>query len=173
MQTEEYFPHCTVLLPTIFAVRVRNGDGDVIAWKKYLGLECSAPQSRQSAKLFLQSSDLGLPQPLTLGRVLPPPPPTPGGRGTLAGERGGGRVPILTKGHTCGTLYKYVLCDLIALPPGGRSPYYLSTWEAWATGAMPWGNGTWAATPRRSRPPTGISAHTSFYLVELSITRSA
>jgi hypothetical protein len=33
----------------------------------------------QSAKLFLQSSELGLPQPLTRGRVPPPPPPVLGG----------------------------------------------------------------------------------------------
>jgi hypothetical protein len=36
-------------------------------------------QSRQSPKLFLKSSDLGLPQPLTLKRVCPPPPPVLGG----------------------------------------------------------------------------------------------
>jgi hypothetical protein len=29
-----------------------------------------------------------------------PPPFGTGGRGTLAGERGGGRVPISTSGHT-------------------------------------------------------------------------
>ncbi len=53
------------------------------------------PQSRQSAKLFHQSSELGLPQPLARRRVCPP---GSGGRGTLAGERGVGRVPILTRG---------------------------------------------------------------------------
>jgi hypothetical protein len=51
-------------------------------------------QSRQSARLFLQSSELGLPQPLTRRRVYPPPPRF------LGGERGAGRVPIPTKGHT-------------------------------------------------------------------------
>jgi hypothetical protein len=56
-------------------------------------------QSRQSAKLFLQSSELGLPQPLTRSRLCPPPPRF-WGRGTLAGERGVGRVPIQTRGHT-------------------------------------------------------------------------
>jgi hypothetical protein len=56
------------------------------------------PQSRQSAKPFLQSSELGLPPPLTRRRVCPPP--GSGGRGTLAGEKGGGRVPIPTRGHT-------------------------------------------------------------------------
>jgi hypothetical protein len=58
-------------------------------------------QSRQSAKLFLQSSELGLPQPLTRRRVFSPPPPRFWGeRGTLAGERGVGKVPIPTRGHT-------------------------------------------------------------------------
>jgi hypothetical protein len=59
---------------------------------------CYNPQSRQSAKLFLQSSELGLPQPLTRRRVCPPF--GSGGRSTLACDRGGGRVPIPTKGHT-------------------------------------------------------------------------
>jgi hypothetical protein len=35
------------------------------------------PQSRQSAKLFLQSLELGLSQPLTRRRVCPPPPQPP------------------------------------------------------------------------------------------------
>ncbi len=49
-----------------------------------------------------------------------PPPPfdsgslIKGGRGTLAGERGGGRVPIPTRGHTAWySLYIYVLCGNI------------------------------------------------------------
>jgi hypothetical protein len=43
-----------------------------------------------------------------------PLPPVSGGRGTLAGEKGVGRVPIPTRGiHcACGTLYMYVLCGL-------------------------------------------------------------
>ncbi len=57
------------------------------------------PQSRQSAKLFLLSSELGLPQPLTRRRVCPPHLWF-GGRVTLAGERGGGRVPVPTRGYT-------------------------------------------------------------------------
>jgi hypothetical protein len=55
-------------------------------------------QSRQSAMLFLKSSELGIPQPLTCRRVCPPPRFWE--RGTLAGERGVERVPILTRGHT-------------------------------------------------------------------------
>ncbi len=51
-------------------------------------------QRRQSSKLFLRSSELGLPQPITRRRVCPPRPSS-GGRGTLAGERGVG-----TRGRT-------------------------------------------------------------------------
>jgi hypothetical protein len=52
------------------------------------------PQRRQSAKLFLQSSELGLPHSLTRKRVCNPPPPAPfgplhpggGGAHSLSGE---------------------------------------------------------------------------------------
>jgi hypothetical protein len=54
-------------------------------------------QSRQSAKLFLQSSELGLPP--TPHPQASVPPLGSGGWGTLAGERVGGRVPIPTRGH--------------------------------------------------------------------------
>ncbi len=72
------------------------------------------------------SSELGLPPtPHPQASVPPPPcfwgegntrrlvcplPPVSGGRGTLAGEKGVGRVPIPTRGIHCGTLYMYVLC---------------------------------------------------------------
>jgi hypothetical protein len=49
------------------------------------------------------------PQPPTR-RLVCPLPPVSGGRGTLAGEKGVGRVPIPTRGIHCGTLYMYVLC---------------------------------------------------------------
>jgi hypothetical protein len=68
------------------------------------GSESLNPQSRQSADLFLQSSELGLPHPLTGRQCAPPPALIPGGEGTLAYRRGGERVPIPTRGHTCGTL---------------------------------------------------------------------
>ncbi len=60
------------------------------------------PKSRQSAKPFLQSSELGLPQPLTRRRVWPPPPFGSEGKGhTRWRERGWGRDPIQTRrGHT-------------------------------------------------------------------------
>jgi hypothetical protein len=57
------------------------------------------PQSRQSVKIFLKSSELGLSQ-----------PPRFWGRVILAGERGIGRVPIPTRGHTLWySLYKCTL----------------------------------------------------------------
>jgi hypothetical protein len=45
-------------------------------------------------------------------KLVCPLPPVSGGRGTLAGEKGVGRVPIPTRGIHCGTLYMYVLCGL-------------------------------------------------------------
>ncbi len=56
------------------------------------------------------SSELGLP-PTPHPQLVCPLPPVSGGRGTLAGEKGVGKVPIPTRGIHCGTLYMYVLCD--------------------------------------------------------------
>ncbi len=50
------------------------------------------------------------PPPSPPRRLVCPLPPVSGGRGTLAGEKGVGRVPIPTRGIHCGTLYMYVLC---------------------------------------------------------------
>ncbi len=72
-----------------------------------LKLQVFLPQSRQSAKLFLQSLELGLPSP---ARECALPPFGSGGRGTLAAERGGGRVPIPTRGHTL--WYSLYVCTL-------------------------------------------------------------
>jgi len=67
----------------------------------------SRVQSRQSAKLFLQSSELGLPQPLARRRVTVPPPRS-GGRGTLACERGRGwESPNSDKGTYTVVLFIY------------------------------------------------------------------
>jgi hypothetical protein len=53
---------------------------------------------------------IGTPPPTPHPQASVPPPPGFGGRGTLAGEKGVGRVPIPTRGIHCGTLYMYVLC---------------------------------------------------------------
>ncbi len=62
--------------------------------------------------LFLQSSELGLPQPLThAGERAPPPPLVPGwGAHSLARE-GVGESQFQGGDMGCGTLYIYVLCD--------------------------------------------------------------
>jgi hypothetical protein len=66
-------------------------------------------QSRQSAKLFLQSSELGLPRPLPRRRVCPLPPVLGGGAYSLARE-GLGESQLRRGDIHCGTLYIYVLC---------------------------------------------------------------
>jgi hypothetical protein len=55
--------------------------------------------------LFSSRRNWDSPNPTPAGAGGPPP----GGGGTLAGVRGVGRVQILTRGHTLGTLYKYIL----------------------------------------------------------------
>jgi hypothetical protein len=45
-------------------------------------------QKRQSAKLFSSRRNWDSPNPSTAGECAPPPPLVPGGRATLAGERG-------------------------------------------------------------------------------------
>jgi hypothetical protein len=64
---------------------------------------CHKPQSRQSAKLFSRRRnwEWDSPNSSPAGDCAPPPPPFGfGGRGTLAGERGVGRVPIPRRGDT-------------------------------------------------------------------------
>jgi hypothetical protein len=51
--------------------------------------ECSS-QSRQSAKLFLQSSELGFPNPVTRTRMRTPPPFGSGGKAHSNAEEGVG-----------------------------------------------------------------------------------
>jgi hypothetical protein len=76
-------------------------------------------QSRQSAKLFLQSSELGLPHPLTRRRVCSPllwcaPPLWFRGRGTLASGRGGEGTSQFQRGdRNCGNLGIYVPCAIV------------------------------------------------------------
>ncbi len=68
-------------------------------------------QSRQSAELFLQSLELGLPHPHDRrGGECALPPLILWGRGALACGRGGGWVPISTRGHTL--WYSMYICTL-------------------------------------------------------------
>ncbi len=64
---------------------------------------------RQSAKLFLQSSELGLPHPSLAGECVPPPFDSEREGHIRLGERGWG-VPISTKGQTL--WYSVYLCTL-------------------------------------------------------------
>jgi hypothetical protein len=74
--------------------------------KEVLNL-CLRAQIRQSAELFLQSSELGLPHPQA---SVPPPPLWFVGGYTLACGRGGGGVPIPTSGQTL--WYSRYICTL-------------------------------------------------------------
>ncbi len=64
------------------------------------------PQRRQSAKLFLQSSDLDSPSPLAAGECAPPPfgPWGGGGAQSLAGE-GLGESQFIRGDIHCAVLY--------------------------------------------------------------------
>jgi hypothetical protein len=64
-------------------------------------------QSRQSAKLFSSRRNWDSPNPSPAGECAPPPLWFRG-EGTLAGERGGGRVPIPTRGHTLWYSVQYI-----------------------------------------------------------------
>ncbi len=67
-----------------------------------LAIVSSGPQSRQSAKLFLQSSELGLPQPLSRRRLCPPFD-SAGEAHSLARE-GAGKSQFRRGDIHCGTL---------------------------------------------------------------------
>ncbi len=71
-------------------------------------------ESRQCAKPFLQSLELGLPQPLTRTRVCPPPFGSGVGAHSLAREEVGESQFRRGDVH-CGTLYIYVLCGSTTL----------------------------------------------------------
>ncbi len=72
------------------------------------------PWSKQSARLFLQSSELGILTPSPAGEWPPDPPFGTGGAHTLSGEGVGG--PNSDEGTETETVilcvYIYVLCDL-------------------------------------------------------------
>ncbi len=103
------------LLPVLSTVRSNQiflnlnfVQGMAKRWRPFGGL---VSQSRQSAKLFLQSLDLGLPQPLTRTRVCPPPLLVPGGRAHSLAREGVGESlfrredTLSTDKFSCTVLY--------------------------------------------------------------------
>jgi hypothetical protein len=73
----------------------------------------SDPQSRLCAKLFLQSSELGLPQPLSHRRVSPPPSLCPGGAVHSLAREGVGVSQFQRGDIHCGTLYTVYMCFVV------------------------------------------------------------
>ncbi len=71
------------------------------------------PQSWQSAKRFLKSSELELPQPLTCRRC--PPTLWSGGRAHSLAREGVGRVPIPTRRHTL--WHSFYICRYFVTVP--------------------------------------------------------
>jgi hypothetical protein len=71
-----------------------------------LQLQRLMAKSRQSAKLFSSRRNWDSPTPHPQARMLPPF--GSGWRGTLAGERGGGRVPNSDEGTSTVVLCKYM-----------------------------------------------------------------
>ena len=74
-------------------------------------VHCTKYVHIKSTTVYAPRRNWDFPQPPTR-RLVCPLPPVSGGRGTLAGEKRVGRVPIPTRGVHCGTLYMYVLCAI-------------------------------------------------------------
>ncbi len=80
-------------------------------WQPVCYLAGGSSQSKQRSKLFLQSSELGLPQPLTHRRVCPPPFGFGGGGQPFCRERGWEGESQFRRGDiNCGALYMCVFC---------------------------------------------------------------
>ena len=81
--------------------------------------DTSAHRVGRLLSIFSSRRNWDSPNPSPAGECVPPPFGS-GGRGTLAGERGGayGRVPIPTRGHTLWhSLYVCTLCKLVCMRP--------------------------------------------------------
>ncbi len=78
----------------------------------------------KSTTVYAPRRNWDSPQPPTR-RLVCPLPPVSGGRGTVAGEKGVGRVPIPTRGIHCGTLqYVRTLCLRLCAHGGTLSLFY-------------------------------------------------
>jgi hypothetical protein len=123
-----------------------------------LGLVDCPSQSRQSAKIFLQLPELGLPNPSPAGESAPPS--GSGRRGTLAGERRGGRVPIPRGNMHCGPLYIYVLCAALPFAKSNYSVFQASP-SITPTWFYPSALTLWSSVLRPFRQRTGCASWTN------------
>ncbi len=100
--------HCTELVwPRTLIVRSWCNR---VEWLYGVGL--CLPQSRQSAKLFLQSSELAPPTPHPQASM-PPHPLVPGGGALSLAREGVGESQFQRGDIHCGTLYIRTLCCLL------------------------------------------------------------
>jgi hypothetical protein len=97
-----------------------------IAEGNFIGIFLCA-QSRQSAKLFLKSSELGLPQPLARRRVCHPPPLWFRGEGHTRWRERGWESPNSDEGTYTVVLCKYSYLVLVSIVRNSPSPLLLYT----------------------------------------------
>jgi hypothetical protein len=84
---------------------------NIFLWNKFVSFSWDHRVGRVLS-FFSSRRNWDSPNPSPAGEYAPPPFGT-GGRGTLAGERGGGRVPIATRGHTLWySLYTYFVPEM-------------------------------------------------------------
>ncbi len=113
------------------------------------------PQIRQSAKLFLQSLELGLPQPLTHTRVSPPPLTLWfRGEGHTHWRERAVRESQFQRGDIhCGTLDMYVICAPPPLPPCNQAPSTSTLSGCTSYPHQRWHASALSATPPSPLPP--------------------
>jgi hypothetical protein len=118
-------------------------------WRKTTSV--ATTEYRQSAKLFLQLSELGSPHPPSAGECTPTHRFRGGGGHTRLRERGGG-VPIPTRGLLY-SAYKYFVVAILYLRPDTRRALA-------AVSPRPPHRRAEAALPPRRVPP-GCSSHST------------
>jgi hypothetical protein len=105
-----FFLMASMLLLLLLLLLLASVQPLLESWTEIGKARVSTPQSRQSAKLFLQSSDLGLPHPLARRRVCAPPLwfRWGGGAHSLAGEWRGWESPNSNGGTYTVVFYIYI-----------------------------------------------------------------
>jgi hypothetical protein len=98
-----------ILESTMHVILIRNRTHVRVVLHFSIQNHFFSPQSRQSAKPFLQSSELGLPQPLTSRRVCPPP--WFWGEGHTRWRERGRESPNSDEGTFTVVLFIYTYCE--------------------------------------------------------------